>query len=307
MSIPEIQAFQLLDGTSIPWIAWGTWIGDDSKDAGRFAKLALASGIRHIDTAQSYSNEKETGDAIQQSSVSQKDIYLASKSEFSPNTKDNKEVPVPLSEVAASVESSINRLGFIPNLYLMHNPFVAHNGELKAVWKVLEDLKSEGKLHSIGVSNFRPQDLEEILDGAKYKPVVNQLEYHPYTLAHLELVLALQAKHGIVTESYGALTPVVRHPTGGPLKPVLERIAQRISKITGKEIDSSIVLLLWVRAQGVVAVTTSANPDRINSLGEIATLPNLLEQSEVDEITTVGKSIHYRYYVRLLLVLHSLS
>ncbi|KAF8161649.1 conjugated polyketone reductase C1 [Crassisporium funariophilum] len=292
MTIPEIQSFKLLDGTTIPWIAWGNGTGNASKDAVRLGELALASGIRHLDTAQLYKNEKETGDAIEQSSFSRGDIYVTSKI----SAKGDKEEPVPLGEVGASVESSIDRLGFIPNLYLVHNPYVARDGELKALWKILEGLKSEGKLHSIGVSNFRPQDLEEILDGAKYKPVVNQLEYHPYTLAHLEPVLALHAKHGIVTASYGALTPVIRHPTGGPLKPVLERIAQRISKAAGKKLDSSIVLLLWTRAQGVVAVTTSANPDRIKALGEIATLPNLLEQSEIDEITNVGKSIHYRFY-----------
>jgi aryl-alcohol dehydrogenase-like predicted oxidoreductase len=83
--------------------------------------------------------------------------------------------PIPIGEVARSVEESIDRLGFVPNLYLIHNPFVARPGELKAMWKVLEDFKSQGKLKSIGVSNFRPQDLEEILDGAEYKPVINQV------------------------------------------------------------------------------------------------------------------------------------
>jgi len=90
---------------------------------------------------------------------------------------------------------------------------------------------------------------------------------------------------------------VIRHPTGGPLKPVLERIAGRISKVVGKELDASIVLLLWTRAQGVVVVTSSGNPDRIKALGEIATLPDLLEKDEIEEITRVGKTIHYRFYV----------
>lgn len=74
-----------------------------------------------------------------------------------------------------SVQGSLDRLGFVPDLYLIHNPYVAKPGELKAMWKILEDLKDQGKLRSIGVSNFRPQDLEAILDGAKYKPVVNQV------------------------------------------------------------------------------------------------------------------------------------
>jgi len=119
-------------------------------------------------------------------------------------------------------------------------------------------------------------------------------------LAHLEPLLDIQAKHGIVTQAYGALTPLLRHPTGGPLKPILNRIAERISTTTETEVDASTVLILWTRAQGVVVVTASGNPDRIKGLGKIATLPDLLTKEEIDEITAVGKKIHYRYYVRYI-------
>jgi diketogulonate reductase-like aldo/keto reductase len=81
---------------------------------------------------------------------------------------------------------------------------------------------------------------------------------------------------------------------------VLKRIAGRITKVVGKKLDSNVVLLLWTRAQGVVVVTASGNPDRIKALGEIATLPDLLERDEIEEITRVGKTIHYRYYVRAI-------
>ena len=82
---------------------------------------------------------------------------------------------MPLSEARLSVQESLDRLGFVPDLYLIHNPYVAEPGHLKDLWALFETLKDEGKLKSIGVSNFRPQDLEVILDGAKYKPVVNQV------------------------------------------------------------------------------------------------------------------------------------
>jgi hypothetical protein len=123
------------------------------------------------------------------------------------------------------------------------------------------------------------------------------MEYHPYTLSHLEPVLAIHAKHGIVTTSFGPLTPSLRHPTGGPLKPILARITERLTTKYGEPIDSNTVLLLWTKAQGVVAITTSANADRIKNLGKIAQSNWELEQSEIDEITRVGKTIHYRNYV----------
>ena len=119
-------------------------------------------------------------------------------------------------------------------------------------------------------------------------------------MAHLAPLLDLQQKHGILTASYGPLTPTIRHPTGGPLKPVLHRIAARVSKALGKEVDANVVLLLWTRSQKVVAVTTSANDDRIKTLGEIETLPNLLTPEEIEEISDIGKTVHFRFYVSRL-------
>ncbi|TEB32204.1 conjugated polyketone reductase C1 [Coprinellus micaceus] len=252
--------FTLLDGTSIPWLAWGNGSGQAKKDAIECGKVALEAGIRHIDTAQLYENEEQTG-------------------------------------VRASVHESLDRLGTTPDCFLIHNPYVAPKGQLKAFWKVLEDLIDEGRLKSIGVSNFRPQDLEEILDGAKYKPVVNQIEFHPYTLAHLEPVLAIQAKHCILTTSFGGLTPILRHPTGGPLKPVLARVASRLAKTYNDEsIDSVVVLLLWLRAKNAVAVTASGNNERIKGLAKVFVSEWELQGDEVEEIDRVGKTIHFRYY-----------
>ena len=204
--------------------------------------------------------------------------------------------PIPTSSVRASVNQTITRLGFQPDLLLVHNPFVPEAGQLVEFWKVLEDMKDKGELtSSIGVSNFRPQDLEELLAVAKYKPVVNQLEYHPYVLTHLQPVLDIQEKHGILTEAYGPLSPILRHETGGPLKPLLGKIAHRLSSVTGREVDQTAVLLLWCKAKNVIAVTASANSDNIKKLGVTQELPDLTPE-EVKEIEEVGRKIHFRAY-----------
>lgn len=83
--------------------------------------------------------------------------------------------PIQKDDIRASIERSINRLGTTPELFLIHNPFVPATGQLVEAWKIFEQLKDEGVLKSIGVSNFRPQDLEEVLAIAKHKPVVNQV------------------------------------------------------------------------------------------------------------------------------------
>lgn len=126
--------------------------------------------------------------------------------------------------------------------------------------------------------------------------IPRQIEYHPYLLAHLAPVLAIQAQHGIVTEAFGPLTPAVRHPTGGPLRPFLSQIAQRLHKESGKAVDDTSVLLLWTKAKGVVAVSASGNPENIKQIALAQTLPDLTKE-EVAEIDRIGASIHFRHYV----------
>jgi diketogulonate reductase-like aldo/keto reductase len=110
-------------------------------------------------------------------------------------------------------------------------------------------------------------------------------------------VLKIHAEHGIVTEAYGPLTPVVRHPDGGPLRPILSRIAQRLTKETGKGVDDTNVLLLWTKATGVIAVSASGSPENIKQIALTQTLPDLTPE-EVKEITEAGRKIHFRHYVR---------
>lgn len=213
---------------------------------------------------------------------------------------------------------TIQRLGFQPNLLLIHNPYTFEEGQLTPFWKTLEAMKDAGELESsLGVSNFQPQDLNELLAVAKYKPVVNrkscrynytaaypnsiaaELEFHPFLLAHLEPVLAIQEKYGIVTEAYGPLTPVIRHKAkGGPLLPVLQKISKRLSSEPGVDasiVDNAAILLLWCRAKGVVAVTASGNAERIQRLAKVQQLPELTSE-EFQEIDEIGKKHHYRHY-----------
>lgn len=95
---------------------------------------------------------------------------------------DTDDTAISLDSVRPRVEASLQRLGFVPDLFLIHNPLIAAPGELVSMWKILEELKDEGKLKSIGVSNFRPQDLLAILADAKHKPVINQVTVATWNL-----------------------------------------------------------------------------------------------------------------------------
>jgi diketogulonate reductase-like aldo/keto reductase len=116
---------------------------------------------------------------------------------------------------------------------------------------------------------------------------VIELEFHPYLLSHLQPVLDIHAKHGIVAEAYGPLTPLLRHP-GGPLKPVLTKLAKKY------DTDEATVLLRWTIQYGVVAVTSSKNEERIKGYYKLWEFE--LTPEEVKEIEETGRKVHFRWY-----------
>jgi len=114
------------------------------------------------------------------------------------------------------------------------------------------------------------------------------MEFHPYLLTHTQPVMDIHAKHQIVTQAYGPLSPVLRHP-GGPLKPILAKIAERLGT------DEANVLLKWTIQKGVVAITTSSNEGRIKKMAGVGELGELTKE-EMDEIDKVGRGVHFRGY-----------
>ena len=123
-----------------------------------------------------------------------------------------------------------------------------------------------------------------------------ELEFHPYVLAHSDLVLETQDKYDIVTQAYGPLQPILSHPTGGPLKPILTKIAKKLSQESGKEVDEAGVLYLWTIGKNVAPITTSGNPKNIQKMVDIESVRDLTKE-EMDEIDQAGRKIHYRKYV----------
>ncbi|ORX36957.1 NADP-dependent oxidoreductase domain-containing protein [Kockovaella imperatae] len=286
-----VRTIKLNDGTSIPALGWGNMGG--SAKAINAGAAAVKAGIVHIDSAQIYGTEREVIQAIEKAGHKRDDIYVTTKI-FSFNKN-----PISADDIRASVQGSLDRLGFVPNLVLIHNPFIPTKAgmSLGEFWGHLEALVEDGTLKgcSIGLSNFRPVDIEEIVKVAKIKPVVNQIECHPYVLAHIQPVLDIQTKHGIVTQSYAALTPVHSHPTGGPLKPILTKLAEKLSKESGVEIDAAGVLILWTVCKGFVCVTSSGNEERIRNMAATEKVRDLTKE-EIEEIDRVGQKVHFRQW-----------
>ncbi|KAF8892477.1 NADP-dependent oxidoreductase domain-containing protein [Infundibulicybe gibba] len=146
---------------------------------------------------------------------------------------------------------------------------------------------AEGLTRSIGVSNFRVEDLEVILDGAVVTPAVNQIELHPYVWKAAEPIVRFGEEHGIITISYGGQTPLARVP-GGPVDAVLPDICARLEKIRGQTVTPGQVLSKWILQKGAVVDSEAV---------ETANVPDLTAE-EVERIDDAGSKLHKRIFMR---------
>ncbi|KAI0181889.1 aldehyde reductase 1 [Hypoxylon sp. FL1284] len=273
-SIPNLK---LSDGNEIPMLAFGLGTALSRKDSELVISCALTAikaGYTHLDGAEIYGNEKNLGIAIKQSGVSRSDLFVTTK------------LWKITTDVKTAFDASLERLGLnYVDLYLVHKPQVADTpGQLQQVWAEVEAIHASGRARSIGVSNFLQPHLETILATAKTKPAVNQIEYHPY-LQHGDL-LEFHRRHGIATAAYGALTAVTK-AAPGPVDDYYAAVARKYGVTEGD------VALRWAMDQGVVAVTTSKNEQRLKAY--LAKLPSFkLTPAEIQEISRLGAQKHFR-------------
>lgn len=160
------SAITLNDGRTIPWLGFGTGTALYGKDATNLVTQAITSGLTHLDGAQMYRNEDTLGAAIKASGKPRSELFITTKLNTTPGL-----------EVKASLQESLQKLQVDHvDLFLIHSPHPANEqGLLQGLWKQMEEVQAAGLATSIGVSNFRVQDLEDILKIAKVVPAVNQV------------------------------------------------------------------------------------------------------------------------------------
>ncbi len=172
--------------------------------------------------------------------------------------------------------------------YLIHAPYFAKSPkDLQKKWADMEEILASGKAKTIGVSNFLKPDLEAILKTAKVVPAINQIEYHPY-LQHGDL-LEFHRKNGIATAAYGPLTAVAK-ASPGPLDQTYKDLARKYGVTPGE------IALRWTIDQGIVALTTSANEDRLRGYQKISSFK--MTPKEVEDIKERGKEKNFRGFWR---------
>lgn len=188
-----IPSLTLHDGVEIPQLGFGVF-QVPPEDTREVVEQALGVGYRHIDTAGAYRNEKGVGEAIAASGLARQDLFVTTKLW---NSEQGLETTL------AAFEASLDRLGLDHvDLYLIHWP-VPGADRFVDTWRAFERIHDEGRSRTIGVSNFRVEDLERLEAETETRPTVNQIELHP-RLQQGEL-RAWHADHGIVTEAWSPL------------------------------------------------------------------------------------------------------
>lgn len=256
-----METMKLYNGVEVPANGFGVY-QVSKEDCKESVLTALKTGYRHIDTAQSYFNESEVGEALKESDVPRKEIFLTTKV-WIDNYGEGKTYD--------SVVESLKKLQTdYLDLILLHQPV----GDYYAAYRDLEKLYEEGKVRAIGVSNFYPDRLVDLCMFAKIKPMVNQIEVNVFN----QQVEAKKwaDKYGVVLEAWAAFAEGRNNMFHNE---VLQAIGEKHNKSVAQ------VILRWLYQRGIVSLAKSVHQERIKENFDIYSFE--LDNDDMKKIETL--------------------
>jgi 2,5-diketo-D-gluconate reductase A len=235
-----MQTITLNNGVKMPRLGFGVFQVTDLAECERSVVDAIETGYRLIDTAAAYMNEEAVGRAIKRSGVPREDLFITTKLWIqSQGYKGTRK----------AFEASLQKLGLeYLDLYLIHQPY----GDVYGSWRAMEELYKEDKIRAIGVSNFHPDRLIDLIVHNEVVPAVNQIETHPFQ-QQIETQQFLQ-ENGVQIESWG---PFAEGKNNIFHNELLSSIGKKYNKTIAQ------VILRWLTQRGVVAIPKSVRKERM--------------------------------------------
>ncbi|MGN7203167.1 aldo/keto reductase [Pedobacter sp. SAFR-022] len=235
-----MESVKLNNGIEMPILGFGVFQVTDLAECERSVLQAIGSGYRLIDTAASYTNEVAVGRAIKQSGVPRSELFITTKLWIQADGYNG---------TMKAFENALKKLQLdYMDLYLIHQPF----GDVYGEWRAMEDLYKAGKIRAIGVSNFHPDRLIDLMLHNEVVPAVNQIETHPF---HQQIsAQQFLQEHNVQIESWG---PFAEGKNNIFHNEVLGAIAAKHHKTIAQ------VVLRWLTQRGVVAIPKSVRKERM--------------------------------------------
>lgn len=253
----------LNDGNKIPNIGLGVYKASDLKECEEAVLYALQIGYRMIDTAQAYYNEEAVGNAIKKSGIPREEIFISTKIHFQ-NADD----------ALNTVKESLKKLqtDYI-DMLMLHWPY----GNYYHAYRVMEELKASGVVKSIGVCNFDPARLIDLIHFNKVVPAMNQIELHVYNQRNDER--KYNNEYGIITEAYA---PLGQGKTPEAFKePAILELANKYNKTPAQ------IMLRFISQQGIIVIPKSVHKERIKENFEIFDFE--LSNDEMEKLKALNK------------------
>ncbi|GAK26728.1 aldo/keto reductase [Serratia liquefaciens] len=257
-----MQTVKLNNGVEMPKLGFGVFQMTDAKECERAVIDAIESGYRLIDTAASYQNEIQVGNALKQSGVEREALFVTTKLWLQDTHYEG---------AKAQFERSLNRLQLdYVDLYLIHQPY----GDVHGAWRAMEELHQAGKIRAISVSNFHPDRLADLIAFNKVVPAVNQIEVNPLN-QQLHAVPWMKSR-GIQPEAWA---PFAEGKNGLFQHPLLTAMAEKRGKSVGQ------VVLRWIYQRDIISLAKSVRRKRME---ENINIPDFeLSEQEMEKITAL--------------------
>ena len=235
-----VENVKLDNGVMMPLEGFGVFQIPNLAECERVTIEAIRQGYRLIDTAAAYQNEEAVGAAIAKSGVPREELFITTKLWVQ---------DISYEAAGTAFERSLQKLGLdYLDLYLIHQPM----GDFFGAWRRLEELHRAGKIRAIGVSNFYPAVLANFCETVEIKPMVNQVELHPFF--QQEAALATMKEYGVMPQAWG---PLAEGKHGIFTHPVLTKIGEKYGKTAAQ------VALRWNTQRGVSILPKSVRAERI--------------------------------------------